>query len=92
LQKTTVVSGNLQAGQSCALDEYVKGFGFVNVKTADLKQLDWWKIYWDGLEQCFLTFLGFVRPCHRLLHSHSPQCECMSHVTIINLPLHIQCC
>ena len=33
------------------------------------------------LHQCFLTFFGFVHPC-QLLHSHSPQFECMLDVTI----------
>jgi len=28
-----------------------------------------------SLDQCFLTFFGFVYPCHRLLHYHSPHCE-----------------
>jgi len=34
-------------------------------------------------DQCFLTFCGFVHPWYRLLHFHSPYCECMADVTII---------
>jgi len=30
-----------------------------------------------------LTFFGFVHPCYRLLHSHSPHCECMANIKII---------
>jgi len=26
------------------------------------------------LEQCFLTFCGFVHTCYRFLYSHSPYC------------------
>jgi len=37
------------------------------------------------LRQCFLTFSGFVHPCLRLLHSHSPYCECMADVTVITV-------
>jgi len=37
------------------------------------------------LMQCFLTFFGFVHPCYRLLHFHSPygEREATIDVTII---------
>jgi len=46
------------------------------------------------LNQCSSTFSGFVHPCHRLLHSHSPHysysyCECIADVTIINYRISI---
>jgi len=40
------------------------------------------------LHQCFLTFFYFIHPCHQLLHSHSPYCECVADVTII---INIEC-
>jgi len=33
-----------------------------------------------AVDQCFLTFCGFVHPCHLLLHSHSAYSECMAYV------------
>jgi len=34
-----------------------------------------------ALWQCFLTFFGFVHPCNRLLHSHSPDYGYMADVS-----------
>ena len=44
-----------------------------------------------SLHQCFLTFFGFIHPCHRLLHSHSPYCEYMTDATIIIMHRVVHC-
>jgi len=41
-----------------------------------------WLYY--SLEQRF----GFVHPRHRLLHSHSPYCECIADMTLTLIMVH----
>jgi len=70
---------------SCASSKWLiqNTINIALTKTIDSLRISYAKSDISSLDHCFLTFFGFVHPCHRLLHSHSPYCECMSHMTII---------